>query len=146
MSTKFSILPSILAADPGRVIEEAQTVDLPEVEYLHIDVMDGHFVPNLTIGPNIVKTLKKHTRFKLDVHLMITNAPDMIPAFIDAGADILTIHQEAVYHLHREVSRIKEAGVKAGVSLNPATSIDTLQWITGEVDLILIKMLYLHLE
>lgn len=138
MSIEYKILPSILAADPGRLIEEAQTVDMPEIEYLHVDVMDGHFVSNLTIGPHIVKTLKKQTRFKLDVHLMITNAPDMIPSFIEAGADIITIHQEAVYHLHRQIYRIKEAGVKAGVSLNPATSLDTLNWVINDVDLILI--------
>ena len=138
MSTEYEILPSILSADPGKLVEEAQTVDLPDIEYLHIDVMDGHFVPNLTIGPHIVRSLKKHTRFKLDVHLMITNAPDMIPMFADAGADILTIHQEAVFHLHREIHRIKEYGIKAGVSLNPSTPVETLEWVINDLDLVLI--------
>ena len=138
MSTEYKILPSILSADPGKLVEEAQTVDLPEIEYLHIDVMDGHFVPNLTIGPHIVQSLKKHTRFKLDVHLMITNAPDMIPQFADAGADILTIHQEAVFHLHREIYRIKNYGIKAGVSLNPSTPVETLKWVIDDLDLVLI--------
>jgi ribulose-phosphate 3-epimerase len=138
MSNEFQILPSILAADAGKIVEEAQAVDLPEIEYLHIDVMDGHFVPNLTIGPNIVRSLKKHTRFKLDVHLMITNAPEMIAEFADAGADIITVHQEAVTHLHREIYRIKNLGLKAGVSLNPATPVETLQNVVSEIDLILI--------
>ncbi|MCK5454332.1 MAG: ribulose-phosphate 3-epimerase, partial [Calditrichia bacterium] len=129
MKNDYQILPSILAADSGKMIEEAQTVDIPEVEYLHIDIMDGHFVPNLTMGPNIVRSLKKNTRFKLDVHLMITNAPEMIAEFADAGADIITIHQEAVTHLHREIYQIKNLGLKAGVSLNPATPVETLKWI-----------------
>ncbi len=134
----YHILPSILGGDLGRLVEEAQTVDIPEIEYLHVDIMDGHFVPNLTMGPDIVKSLKKHTRFKLDVHLMISNAPEMIPSFADAGADILTIHQEAVIHLHHEVNHIKKRGVKAGVSLNPSTSLDTLRWVFSDIDLVLI--------
>jgi ribulose-phosphate 3-epimerase len=138
MSSDFQILPSILAADPGKIIEEAQTVDIPEIEYLHIDVMDGHYVPNLTMGPHIVTSLKKHTRFKLDVHLMISNASEMIPVFAEAGADIITIHQEAVKHLHREIYQIKNRGIKAGVSLNPATAVDTLRWVISDVDLILV--------
>ena len=138
MNNDYQILPSILAADAGKIIDEAQTVEIPEIEYLHIDVMDGHFVPNLTMGTNIVKSLKKQTRFKLDVHLMITNAPAMIEEFADAGADIITIHQEAVTHLDREISKIKNLGVKAGVSLNPATPIETLKWIFSEIDLVLI--------
>jgi ribulose-phosphate 3-epimerase len=138
MKNDFQILPSILAADSGMIVEEALTVDIPEIEYLHIDVMDGHFVPNLTMGPSIVKSLKKHTRFKLDVHLMITNAPDMIGEFADAGADIITVHQEAVTHLHREIQKIKNFGVKAGVSLNPATPVESLFGILSEIDLVLI--------
>lgn len=138
MNNDYQILPSVLAADPGKIIEEAQTVDIPEIEYLHIDVMDGHFVPNLTMGPNIVKSLKKHTRFKLDVHLMITNAPEMVSEFADAGADIVTIHQEAVTHLHREIHKIKDYGIKAGVSLNPATPVESLSGIMSDIDLVLI--------
>jgi ribulose-phosphate 3-epimerase len=134
----YKILPSILGGDLGKLVEEAQSVDIPEIEYIHVDIMDGHFVPNLTMGPAIVRSLKKHTRFKLDVHLMISNAPQMIPMFTDAGADILTIHQEAVIHLHREVNHIRERGIKAGVSLNPSTSLDTLRWVLSDLDLVLI--------
>lgn len=134
----YHIIPSILAADFGKLIEEALSVDIPEIEYLHIDVMDGHFVPNLTIGPAVLESLKKHTRFKLDVHLMITNPEKMIPAFAAAGADILTIHQEAVVHLHQQVDNIKKLGIKSGISLNPATSLDTIRWIISEIDLILL--------
>ncbi len=134
----YRILPSILAADAGKIIEEAQTVDIPGIDTLHIDVMDGHYVPNLTMGPAIVKSLKKHTRFKLDVHLMISNSPEVIPLYADAGADFITIHQEAVTHLQRQVQRIKDLGVRAGVSLNPGTSLDTLRWVLSDVDLVLI--------
>lgn len=134
----FQILPSLLAADFGKLVEEAQTVDIPEIEFLHIDVMDGHFVPNLTMGPSIVKSLKKHTRFKLDVHLMITNPAEMIPFFADAGADILTIHQEADFHIHRQLDFIRKFDIKCGISLNPATSLDTLTWILSEVDQVLL--------
>ncbi len=135
---QYQICPSIFAGDIGKLVEEAQSVDIPEIEYLHVDVMDGHYVPNLTMGPDVVKSLKKHTRFKLDVHLMISNAPEMIPLFTDAGADILTIHQEAVTHLHRQIHRIKELGARAGVSLNPATSLETLRWVLSDVDLVLV--------
>lgn len=134
----YKILPSILAADFGKILEEVSTVDLPEIDHLHIDVMDGNFVPNLTFGPGIVKSLKKHTRFKLDVHLMIMNAVEMIPVFVDAGADIITIHQEAVTHLHRSISDIKKYGIKAGITLNPATSLENIRLILNEVDLVLI--------
>lgn len=134
----YKILPSILAADHGRFIEEAQTVDMPEIDYLHVDVMDGHFVPNITFGPAVVKSLKQHTRFKLDVHLMIENPDIYTPQFAEAGAHRIIIHQEACTHLHRSLSLIRQHGAKAGVALNPATPLETLQWVWEEVDLILI--------
>ena len=132
------ILPSILAADHGKFIAESQTVDIPEIEYLHVDVMDGHFVPNITFGPNVVASLKKNTRFKLDVHLMIENPDQYIPQFAAAGAEIITVHQEACVHLHRTVSLIRDHGAKAGVAINPATSPETLRWILDSVDLVLV--------
>ncbi|MEJ2635998.1 MAG: ribulose-phosphate 3-epimerase [Calditrichia bacterium] len=136
--TDYKILPSILSADFGKFAEEAKTVDIQEIDHLHIDVMDGHFVPNLTIGPQVVESLKKHTRFKFDVHLMIENAPEFIPRFAEAGADFITIHQEAVIHLHRNIYLIKEHGVKAGVTINPATSLESIRWVLNDVDLVLI--------
>jgi ribulose-phosphate 3-epimerase len=137
-TTHFKVLPSILSADFGRFVEEAATVDIPEVEYLHIDVMDGHFVPNMTFGPQVVESLKKHTRYKLDVHLMINKIPEFVPKFAGAGADIITIHQEADDHLHRHVHQIKEFGILAGVSINPATPLESIKWILSDVDLVLI--------
>ena len=134
----FKILPSILSADHGKFIEEAQKVDIPQIEYLHVDVMDGHFVPNITIGPKVVESLKKHTRFKLDVHLMIENVDDYIPHFADAGADIITVHQEATRHLNRSLNLIRQSGAKVGVTVNPATSLETLKWVLDVVDLVLI--------
>jgi ribulose-phosphate 3-epimerase len=137
-NNNYKVLPSILAADFGKFIDESKTVDIPEVDYLHLDIMDGHFVPNLTIGPKVVESLKKHTRFKLDVHLMISNASVMIPQFADAGSDIITIHQEAFTHLHRGINQIKTFGIKAGVSINPTTPLEAIRWILDEIDLVLI--------
>ncbi len=136
--TDYKILPSILAADHGRFIEDVKTVDLPTVDTLHIDVMDGHFVPNITFGPAVVASLKKHTNFKLDVHLMIDNVDARIPDFAKAGADIITIHQEATRHLHRSLNLIRSHSVKCGVALNPATPLETIRWVLEEVDLVLI--------
>ncbi len=138
MANSFQILPSILAADHGRFVEEAQTVDIPEIEYLHIDVMDGHFVPNITFGPQVVASLKKHTRFRLDVHLMIENVDRYTPAFAEAGADIITIHQEAGPHLHRSLALIRDCRARAGVALNPATPLESIRWVLDAVDLVLI--------
>ncbi len=134
----YKILPSVLAADHGQFIPEIKTVDIPEIDSLHIDIMDGHFVPNITFGPQVVASLKKHTRFKLDVHLMIENVDFYIPKFIEAGADIVTIHQEATPHLQRSLSLIREGGAKSGVAINPATPLETLTWVLGEVNLVLI--------
>jgi ribulose-phosphate 3-epimerase len=138
MGQAILIAPSILSADFARLAEEVAAVEGAGADLLHIDVMDGHFVPNLTVGPPIVEALKKVTKLPLDVHLMITNADAFIPEFAAAGADYLTVHVEACPHLHRTIQSIKERGVKAGVTLNPATPIQSLQEILPDVDLVLI--------
>jgi ribulose-phosphate 3-epimerase len=132
------IAPSILSADFARLAEEVHRVEEGGADLLHIDVMDGHFVPNLTIGPPIVESLRKVTKLPLDVHLMITNADAFLADFAEAGADYLTVHVEACPHLHRTVQAIKERGVKAGVTLNPATPLIILEEIVRDVDLLLI--------
>ncbi len=132
------ISPSILSADFARLAEAVQMVEAAGADWIHVDVMDGHFVPNLTVGPPMVEALRKVTSLPLDVHLMMTNPDDFIPEFVDAGADLLTVHVEACPHLHRTVQSIKERQVKAGVSLNPATSVTTLEEILGDVDLVLV--------
>ena len=138
MAQPVLIAPSILSADFARLAEEIAAVEEAGADLLHVDVMDGHFVPNLTVGPPIVESLKKVTKLPLDVHLMITNADAFIPDFVEAGADYLTVHVEACPHLHRTIQSIKERGIKAGVTLNPATPISFLQDILGDVDLVLI--------
>jgi ribulose-phosphate 3-epimerase len=138
MARPILIAPSILAADFARLAEEIAAVEVAGADFLHIDVMDGHFVPNLTIGPPIVAALRKVTKLPLDIHLMITNADAFIAEFAEAGADYLTVHVEACPHLHRTVQLIKEQGVKAGVTLNPATSLNTVEEILPDVDLLLI--------
>jgi len=134
----IKIAPSILSADFSRLGEEIQAVDRAGADYIHVDVMDGHFVPNITIGPPVVAALRKITAKPLDVHLMIANPDAYIPEFARAGADIITVHQEAVAHLHRTVQLIKRLGKKAGVSLNPATPVATLDVILDELDLVLV--------
>jgi ribulose-phosphate 3-epimerase len=134
----WQLLPSILSADHGMFVEESKTVDMPEIDYLHIDVMDGHFVPNITFGPQVVASLKQHTRFKLDVHLMISNPDLYVPAFAKAGADIITIHQEATHHLQRSLALIREQGVGAGVAINPATPLEAIEWVLGDVEQVLV--------
>jgi ribulose-phosphate 3-epimerase len=138
MARPIQIAPSILSADFARLADEVAAVERAGADLLHIDVMDGHFVPNLTVGPPIVEALKKVTKLPLDVHLMITNADAFIPEFARAGANYLTVHVEACPHLHRTIQSIKELGVKAGVTLNPATPVHTLQEILADVDLVLI--------
>ena len=138
MAQPILIAPSILSADFARLAEEIAAVEQAGADLLHVDVMDGHFVPNLTVGPPIIESLKKVTKIPLDVHLMITNADAYISDFVDAGADYLTVHVEACPHLHRTIQSIKERGIKAGVTLNPATPISSLQEILGDVDLVLI--------
>jgi len=132
------ISPSILSADFARLGEEVQAVEQGGADYIHVDVMDGHFVPNITIGAPVVKALRPVTALPLDVHLMIENPDTYIPDFAAAGADIITVHQEAVPHLHRTVQLIKSHGKRAGVSLNPATPIETLDLILAEVDMVLL--------
>jgi ribulose-phosphate 3-epimerase len=132
------IAPSILSADFMRLGEEIKAAESAGVDMLHIDIMDGHFVPNITIGPFIVETIRKATKVPLDVHLMIEEPDRYLKDFIDAGADYLTVHAEASVHLHRTVKWIKESGVKAGVSLNPATSISHLDYILSDIDLVLL--------
>ncbi|MDH3455065.1 MAG: ribulose-phosphate 3-epimerase, partial [Desulfuromonadales bacterium] len=134
----IKIAPSILSADFSRLGEDIQAVDRAGADYIHVDVMDGHFVPNITIGPLVVAALRKVTDKPLDVHLMIENPDLYIPEFARAGADIITVHQEAVPHLHRTVQLIKSLGKKAGVSLNPATPVETLDVILDELDLVLV--------
>ncbi|MCC2640939.1 MAG: rpe [Nitrospira sp.] len=132
------ISPSILSADFARLAEEVSCVEQAGADWLHIDVMDGHFVPNLTVGPPIVEALRKVTTLPLDVHLMITHPDAFIGEFAEAGADYLTVHVETCPHLHRTVQSIKERGVKAGVTLNPATPAIMLSEIVRDADLLLI--------
>lgn len=132
------IAPSILSADFARLGEEVAAVAKAGADFIHVDVMDGHFVPNLTIGPAVVKAIRSATDLPFDVHLMISPVDPYIDAFAEAGANILTVHPEAGAHLHRTIQRIKAAGVKAGVSLNPASPISLVEPVIGDVDLILI--------
>ncbi|BCA80930.1 ribulose-phosphate 3-epimerase [Desulfuromonas sp. AOP6] len=132
------IAPSILSADFSRLGEEIAAIERGGADYVHVDVMDGHFVPNITIGPLVLEAARRSTSLPLDVHLMIENPDLYIPQFAEAGADILTVHQEAVPHLHRTVQLIRSLGKKAGVSINPATPVSTLEVILDEVDLILV--------
>ena len=132
------IAPSILSADFSRLGEEVRAVEAAGADWMHLDVMDGHFVPNLTIGPAIVKAVDRVTDLPLDVHLMIDNPGDFIEEFVRAGADYLVVHQEGQPHLHRLVGRIRELGVKAGVALNPSTPLGTLADILPDIDLLLI--------
>lgn len=134
----IKIAPSILSADFARLGEEIKDVERGGADYIHVDVMDGHFVPNITIGPLIVEAIRPITTLPLDVHLMIENPDLYIPQFAKAGADIITVHVEACPHLHRTVQLIKEQGVKAGVVLNPATPVDTLQHIIDDLDMVLL--------
>ena len=134
----IKIAPSILSADFSRLGEEIAAIDSAGADYIHIDVMDGHFVPNITIGPLVVDAVRKVTQKPLDVHLMIENPDLYIPDFAKAGADIIVVHEEAVDHLHRTIQLIKSLGKKAGVSINPGTPINTLEAILDDLDLVLV--------
>ena len=132
------IAPSILSADFTRLGEEVRAVEKAGADYIHIDVMDGHFVPNITIGPLVVKAVRRVTKLPLDVHLMISDPDIFIDEFSEAGADILTVHPETVNHLHRTIQHIRDKGVKPSVSLNPATTLDCLEYVLDDLDMVLL--------
>jgi ribulose-phosphate 3-epimerase len=132
------IAPSILSADFSKLGEEILAVEAAGADWIHIDVMDGHFVPNITIGPGPIQSLRKITRLPFDVHLMIENPERYIDAFADAGCDVITVHVEAARHLHRIIAHIRERGIKAGVSLNPATPLVQVEPILNDIDVLLI--------
>jgi ribulose-phosphate 3-epimerase len=132
------ISPSILSADFARLGEEVRAIDEAGADWIHVDVMDGHFVPNLTIGPGVVKALRPHTSKPFDVHLMVSPVDNWLESFAEAGADIITVHPEAGPHVHRTVQAIKALGKQAGISLNPATPAKMLDYLIDEIDLVLI--------
>ncbi|HID39117.1 MAG TPA: ribulose-phosphate 3-epimerase [Calditrichaeota bacterium] len=135
---RIRIAPSILSCDLLQLEEQVRLVSENGADFIHVDIMDGHFVPNLTFGPGMVKTLRRITDLPLDVHLMIERPDEYLAAYIEAGAHILTVHQEACVHLHRTVQRIHQLGARAGVSLNPATSLTTVEEVLADLDLLLV--------
>jgi ribulose-phosphate 3-epimerase len=138
MSDQVTIAPSILSADFMRLAEAIELIERGGADYIHVDVMDGHFVPNLTIGPPVIAALKKIASKPLDVHLMIDNVDDTVGWYLDAGADMLTVHVEGTWHLHRVIQRIRTFGASPGVVLNPATPVSALRDVLGDVDMVLL--------
>jgi ribulose-phosphate 3-epimerase len=132
------IAPSILSADFAKLGDEITAVEKAGADWIHVDVMDGHFVPNITMGPIVVEAVRRSTRLPVDVHLMIENPDRFIPTFVKAGADYISVQVEACVHLHRTIQLIKSQGVKAGVVLNPATPISGVEWVLGDLDFVLI--------
>lgn len=135
---RIRISPSILSADFSKLAEELRRIEEAGAEMAHIDIMDGHFVPNLTFGPPVIAALRKHVKMDFDVHLMVSNPQDYIEPFVKAGADWITFHAEAAPHMHRIVQQVKEAGVKVGVALNPATPLASLEEVLPELDMALL--------
>jgi ribulose-phosphate 3-epimerase len=135
---RIKIAPSLLAADFGRLGDAAQAAESSGADMLHLDVMDGHFVPNITIGPGTVAAIRKRVTIPLDVHLMISEPDKYIESFVEAGADILTVHAEALTHLHRTIQVIRSRGIRAGVSINPATPLRDIETVLDEADLVLL--------
>ena len=138
MRQRVRVAPSILSADFARLGDELAAITAAGADYVHIDVMDGHFVPNITIGPAVVKALRPHSNLPFDTHLMIAPVDPYIPEFAAAGADIITIHPEAGPHLHRSIQLVKSLGKKAGVSLNPATPVSAIEHVLADLDLVLV--------
>ncbi|MDN5276984.1 MAG: ribulose-phosphate 3-epimerase [Clostridiales bacterium] len=134
----IKIAPSILSADFSRLGEEVKRLDQGGADIVHIDVMDGHFVPNITIGPLVVKAIRPYTRLPFDVHLMMDNPMEFVDAYVEAGADSITVHAEVLHHLHRAIHYIKGLGVKAAVALNPSTPLNVLEYVLGDVDMVLL--------
>jgi ribulose-phosphate 3-epimerase len=132
------VAPSILSADFTRLGDDIRAVEQAGADWIHIDVMDGHFVPNITMGPLVLKAVRQSTRLPLDVHLMIENPDQYVQGFVDAGADYVSVHVETCVHLHRTIQLIREAGAKAGAVLNPATPIAALDWVLNDLDMVLV--------